>query len=376
MNKENKLWGKLIIFGCFTVVLLISLIFYKPIEHILMLKPNLNNIETNSFEVHFVDVGNGDAILVKFSNGKTLIVDSGTKESEKKLLTYIDNVFFNGKKNKTFDYAVLTHSDSDHAGNMLTILNNYAIKTFIRPKIYVKNLEMGESGEQNCFENNSNYAQIITKLYSLESENKTEVKFAEFNTYYFTGLNAGVHILSPVKNYYSDTNECSIVMVVYDGDHKVMLTGDATLENEREIINNYNTSKLDVDILKVGHHGSNTSTSLEFLNATTPKYAVISVSEINNYHPSREVLNNIVSYNNNNPINNISVKQTSNLGNIVFYANGTNDFELININNIDDYLFLSWWIVVVCLIVAVGITIFLPVVVAYILKQTKSAIKN
>ena len=277
MKKENKLWGKLIIFGCFVAVLLISLIFSKFIEFGLMLKPNLSNIGTNAFEIHFVDVGNGDAILVKFSNGKTMIVDSGAKLSEKKLLTYIDNVFFEDDKNKMFDFAVLTHSDSDHAGNMLTVLNNYKVKTFIRPKIYVKNLGTGASGEQNYFDNSSDYAQIVTKLFELEKENKTKVEFAEFNTFYFTGLNAGMHILAPVKSYYNETNKLSSVMVVFDGEHKVMLTGDATIENEREIINNYNVSKLDVDVLKLGHHGSNTSTSLEFLEATTPKYAVVSV---------------------------------------------------------------------------------------------------
>ena len=376
MKKENKLWGKLIIFGCFVAVLLISLIFSKFIEFGLMLKPNLSNIGTNAFEIHFVDVGNGDAILVKFSNGKTMIVDSGAKLSEKKLLTYIDNVFFEDDKNKMFDFAVLTHSDSDHAGNMLTVLNNYKVKTFIRPKIYVKNLETGASGEQNYFDNSSDYAQIVTKLFELEKENKTKVEFAEFNTFYFTGLNAGMHILAPVKSYYNETNKLSSVMVVFDGEHKVMLTGDATIENEREIINNYNVSKLDVDVLKLGHHGSNTSTSLEFLEATTPKYAVVSVSKLNKYHPSQEVLNNIVSYNKNNPTNKVLVKQTSNLGNIVFYANGEDEFEILNIENVDDYLFLSWWIVVLCLVVVVGVSMFLPTLIALILKSTKSAIKN
>lgn len=375
MNKENKIWGKLIIFGCFVAIMLISLIFSQQIEFLLLLKPNLSSINTNAFEIHFVDVGDGDAILVRFSTGKTLIVDSGSSFEEKTLLNYIDNVFFAGKTKREFDFAVLTHSDVDHSGNMLTILNTYNIKTFIRPQIYVQNLETGVEGEQNYFVTNSTYAQIISKLYELKNENKINVEFAKFDTYYFAGLSAGMHILAPVKSYYSSTNELSCVMVVYDGEHKVMLTGDASTTNELEIINNYNLDKLDVDILKLGHHGSNTSTSLELLEATTPKFAVVSVSKSNTSSPGKTVLNNIASYNANNPDNNIFVKQTSNLGNIIFYENDEN-FEMICVKNVDDYLFLSWWVVVVCMVLIVGASMFFADLYSLIFKKHKGVIKK
>lgn len=375
-NKDNnKLIGKLIIYASFVIVLLITLFFSRPLENLLLLKPDIARVDNGSFETHFVDVGDGDAILVRFTNGKTLLVDSGPQKAEANLLNYIDNVFFaNTKtKDKKFDYVVLTHSDIDHAGNMLKILDTYKIGTFIRPQIYVENLEMGVANQKNYFESNTEYAYIISKLNQLSKSGLIKVEFSSFDTYYFMGLDSGMHILSPVHNYYSTTNEFSPIMVVYDKEIKVMLTGDATTNNELEVINNYNRDNLDVDILKLGHHGSNTSTSMDLLDVTTPKYAVVSVDKNNDNHPSEEVLNNIIEYNQNSA-NDVLVKQTSSLGNIIFYSLNGN-IEVDTIDDVNNYLFLSWWVIVISLIIVVGISMFLNNLIALIFKNKKSAIK-
>lgn len=363
-NKTNKskLINSLIIYVSIIAFMLISLFASNQIEILFKLKPNLLSINQNATEVHFVDVGQGDAILIRFSDDKTMIVDSGESKYEKYLLNYINNVFFRDDKNKKFDFALLTHSDSDHSGNMVAILNNYEVGQFFRPKILIDGLENGIFEGDVKYDNNETYCALISKLYELKLSNKTKVEFSTMDSYITLNNNAYVHILSPVKNYYSNTNEYSPIIVFENYGVKFMLTGDSTKDNELEVMNNYDSSVIDVDVLKLAHHGSNTSTSLEFLNATSPKYAIISVGEENTYgHPSRETLNNIATYNENSNNEDIKIKQTQNLGNIICYVNNDGVLNFTNILNADDYLFVDWWIIVLCLILIVSCLIFLPI---------------
>lgn len=363
-NKTNKskLINSLIIYVSIIAFMLISLFASNQIEILFKLKPNLLSINQNATEVHFVDVGQGDAILIRFSDDKTMIVDSGESKYEKYLLNYINNVFFRDDKNKKFDFALLTHSDSDHSGNMVAILNNYEVGQFFRPKILIDGLENELFEGDVKYDNNETYCALISKLYELKLSNKTKVEFSTMDSYITLNNNVYVHILSPVKNYYSNTNEYSPIIVFENYGVKFMLTGDSTKDNELEVMNNYDSSVLDVDVLKLAHHGSNTSTSLEFLNATSPKYAIISVGEENTYgHPSRETLNNIATYNENSNNEDIKIKQTQNLGNIICYVNDDGVLNFTNILNADDYLFVDWWIIVLCLILIVSCLIFLPI---------------
>ena len=363
-NKTNKskLINNLIIYVSIIAFMLISLFASNQIEILFKLKPNLLSINQNATEVHFVDVGQGDAILIRFSDDKTMIVDSGESKYEKYLLNYINNVFFRDDKNKKFDFALLTHSDSDHSGNMVAILNNYEVGQFFRPKILIDGLENELFEGDVKYDNNETYCALISKLYELKLSNKTKVEFSTMDSYITLNNNAYVHILSPVKNYYSNTNEYSPIIVFENYGVKFMLTGDSTKDNELEVMNNYDSSVLDVDVLKLAHHGSNTSTSLEFLNATSPKYAIISVGEGNTYgHPSRETLNNIATYNENSNDEDIKIKQTQNLGNIICYVNDDGVLNFTNILNADDYLFVDWWIIVLCLILIVSCFVFLPI---------------
>lgn len=352
----------------FVIAMLISLFFSSSFETWLKLKPDLKNISSTALEVHFVDVGQGDAILIK-NNNATMLIDSGPVSHQKQLLNYIDNVFFKGSKNKTFNYVVLTHSDSDHSGNMLTILNNYNVETFFRPKIYVEGLELVDGNV--LYDNSTVYAEIITKLNTLKSNNKTTVKYAEMGICF--GLDdAEVNMLAPVNNYYSKTNNYSAVITVEKFGKKFMFTGDADKTNETEIINNNDVELLDVDVLKIAHHGSNDSTSLNFLNLTTPSYAVISVAENNSYnHPSSEVLNTISSYNF-GANSTTKVMQTATCGNILFYVNNENDINYISIQSVFDYLFIGWWVIVV-LIIATSTILFVSLILIKWLKLGKSA---
>lgn len=355
---KRKTVDKLIIYGCLTIFLLLTLIIGGYLEIWLKLKPDMSKINKSALEVHFVDVGEGDATLIRFSSGKTMLIDSGDNVKVKQLTTYIDKVFFNSHK-KVFDYVVLTHSDSDHSGNMDTILDKYKVNNFIRPNILIDGLENYLADGRVKYDNNNDYVATITKLYSLEKDNKIKVSFAEPDTYIDMGNNAKVHILSPLKPYYTTTNDYSIVMIVEDNNEKFMLTSDASTDVENDIINSYDEDVLDVDVLKLGHHGSDTSTSLDWLDITQPDYAVISVGEDNSYqHPSSAVLDNIELYNEEHT-DTIKIAQTSILGNIVYYSNSANQLGMFSIDNIGEYLFLSWWVVVIVLIVVIGVSMFI-----------------
>ena len=114
------------------VAAIFSNFFSLQLSQFLLLKPDYEF--TNETEIHFINVGQGDAIAIKFDNGKCMLIDSGTQAYQKKLSYYLDNMIVG--KDKKIDYLVLTHKDIDHSGNMMYILENYKIGTFYRPKLY------------------------------------------------------------------------------------------------------------------------------------------------------------------------------------------------------------------------------------------------
>jgi competence protein ComEC len=134
-----------------------------------------------------------------------------------------------------------------------------------------------------------------------------------------------------------------------------MLTGDVSSAVEIEVMNNYDAQLLDVDLLKIAHHGSSSGTSLDFLTTTSPDYAVISVAEFNSYgHPSSVVYNNIDQYcleTGSDLKDNVMLTSTS--GNIISYVNPYDEINFITIYNEHGYLFVSWWVVCLCLMAVI-----------------------
>ena len=113
------------------MIVLFSITFYKDLEIAFKLYPNYQH-NNKSTEIHFIDVGQGDSIAVKFPNGKVMLVDSGTEQYYEKLTTYIDKILNVNK----IDFLVLTHIDSDHSSNILKLLDRYDVGIFYRPNIY------------------------------------------------------------------------------------------------------------------------------------------------------------------------------------------------------------------------------------------------
>lgn len=348
--------NKNIVLGSVVLMLLltVTLLFASYFELLFHLKPNLSNIMHSALEVHFVNVGQGDAILIRLPDEQTVMVDSGPKSAEQDLLHYIDKVFFANSYHKVFNHVVLTHSDSDHSGNMLTILNTYKVINFYRPAIYSQSLESEYiANNPNVTKVNTiTYHNIIAKLINLQLSDDINTIFSTSGITIGNEETSYITFLSPNVPSYTGSNAVNnyspVMMVEFNG-QKIMLTGDITSQVELEVVNNHATldGYLDVDVLKLAHHGSNTSTSALFLESTKPEFAIISVGNNSYGHPSIDVMNRIYDYsiNHQSDLHN-NVLQTKKMGNIVFYVNPNSTVNYLTIYNANDYLFISWWQVV------------------------------
>ena len=220
-------------------------------------------------KVHFIDVGQGDAILVQVNN-INLLIDSGPKENKRNLLNYLDSL-----KISTLDYVIATHPHEDHIGNMHSIINRYNVTYFYSPKV---------THTSKSFEK---------MIEALISKNK-KINVLDVNT---KSIDLGNHtsftIYSPFpRDYGENLNLYSAVFKIKYKNTSFLFTGDAEKLNENEILNN--NISIDADVLKVAHHGSSTSTSSAFLKEIDPRIAVISVGKDNKFnHPTKETLSNL-----------------------------------------------------------------------------------
>ena len=331
------------------LVLLFGSLFFKSyLTTALKLYPDLSSISDNALSVHFLNVGSGDAILVRFPNNQTMIVDSGSASYQENVLFYIDNVFFKRTDGKKFVYMVVTHSDEDHMGNMLSILNTYPVTTLYRPNILASDYESEDALPSNTIVDTLVYNNFIQKVLQLSQQNSLNVitTFAG-QTISINGQEM-VQFLTPNVLNYSETNNYSPIMLLSYSNQKIMLTGDAEMSAEYEMINNYllDINNLDVDVLKLGHHGSNTSTSLEFLETVKPEYIIISAGDEYN-HPSPEVIDRIYSYSQaNNPSLTNNILVTKEVGNVIYYINNEQPVAVTTILDAYDYLYLDYFYIV------------------------------
>lgn len=248
--------------------------------------PYANAFKGNQFQVHVIDVENGDAILIKFPNQQTMMIDTGEEKYSENVLSYIQQYFWTEKVDK-IDYLVLTHPDSDHIGGAKAILNKFKVVNLYRPKIYTKIEYENLSNLKNYKVSDSqNYDEVITTAY----QKSCNMFFNEGGIKLSLG-GVSVEFLAPLQeNYSSDNNYSAVIKMIYQN-KSFLFMGDATSSVENELVSKYG-EEIDVDVLKVGHHGSNTSTSLNFLNKVTPDYAIISCNQ-SKYFPHQDVINNL-----------------------------------------------------------------------------------
>lgn len=248
--------------------------------------------DENGIYVHFIDVGQGDAALVQTVSGN-LLIDAGTPDSAEALTEYIDDLGIH-----TLDYAVFTHPHADHIGGAVQILEKYSLRNVILPNAvstsYTLEKMMDAIEKENC--------EVI--------EGKAGV--------FFDMGEVQVELLGPVSDHSQDAddlNNTSVVVKVTYGEVSFLFTGDAETESEYEMLDR-DAEKLNVNILKVGHHGSSTSSCASFLKAASPEVAIVSAGLYNEYgHPHAEVISRLHAIG-------ASLYRTDKHGSVVVYTDG------------------------------------------------------
>lgn len=250
-----------------------------------------NQTDPNKMIVHYIDVGQGDSILIQVNN-KNLLIDAGPNSDKNKLLNYLS-----ASNLDKLDYVIATHPHEDHIGNMDEIINNYNVLAFYSPKV-----------------------QTTTKTFekmidSLKAKNLKINVIKKGTDSINLGENTKVTVLSPTKDSYEDLNDYSPVMKIEYGKTSFLFTGDAQKDIEKEIL--ASNEDISANILKVGHHGSSTSTTKDFLNKVNPSMAVISVGSDNKYnHPNDDALKRLKE-------NKVTVYRTDNDGTVVLSSDGS-----------------------------------------------------
>lgn len=241
-------------------------------------------------KVHFIDVGQADCILLQQGN-ENMLIDAGNNDDEQTIKNYLQSIGVN-----EFKYVIGTHPHEDHIGSMDYIMNSFKVGKIYFPKA---------SATTKTFENLVNSVKNKGMQFSVPTPGET-----------FNLGQAKCTILAPNNSNYEDLNNYSIVVKVEFGNNSFLFTGDAEDISEKEMMaKGYN---LKADVLKVGHHGSNSSTTREFLNAVNPKYAVISVGKGNDYgHPATDTIQKLHA-------KGINIYRTDESGTIVATSDGTN----------------------------------------------------
>ena len=266
------------------LVIIISFFIYNNYQN----NNNVNfrkNISKEAFSIHFIDIGEGDSMIIK-SNNEYALVDTGKYSYKDKLLNYINSLGI-----KEFKYVIGTHAHEDHIGTMPTIIRNYKVDRFLMPS-----------------------TKTNTKSYQLTIEelNKKNIAYETPNIDDEFNLNDTKLKVISITDNKEELNDTSIILKVTYKNNTFLLTGDATKEVELNILD----KDIKSDLLKVSHHGSKDSTSAQFLTKVNPEYAVISVGKDNEYHHPHQItldkLNKI----------NTKIYRTDLNGNIIAYSNG------------------------------------------------------
>ena len=257
-------------------------------------KPNEN------LAVTFLNVGQGDSSFIEFPNGKCMLIDASTSGEGERVCNHIA-----AKGYTKIDYLVATHPHTDHIGGMKYVTDYFEIGTVYLP---------------DAPSSTATYKNFLKALKSGGADVKKAKSGAEFSE-----GDVKVEILTPISESYEDLNNYSAVVKVTYNKKSFLFTGDAEELVETELLDN--GADLKADVLKVGHHGSSSSTSQAFLDAVDPEIAIISCGKDNDYgHPHKEVLNRLENAD-------IKVYRTDVNGDIPIVSNGlevSNYYDLYN----------------------------------------------
>lgn len=235
--------------------------------------------------------------MIQTPNKKNILVDGGDEDAQHIVKNYLKR-----KKVKSLDIIIATHPDTDHIGSLDYIVENFSVKSIYMPE---------QSVDSESYINlvNSCNSKKLTPEYLYKGDNINIEK------------NIDINVLSP-SYIQGDNNLNSIVFTLDFNQNSFLFTGDAEEENESDIINSFDLDY--VDFLKVGHHGSNSSTTDEFIKETSPDVAAISCGYKNSYgHPHKQTLENLSKHS-------VLTYRTDQIGDIVFFSDGQTIFTKKN----------------------------------------------
>ncbi|MED1600129.1 ComEC/Rec2 family competence protein [Alkalihalophilus marmarensis] len=272
----------------------IALVFTFILTLILSTGTSIAGASSN-LQVHFIDVGQGDAILVKLPNGEHMLVDAGDNHYGETVVNYIQN-----QNIASLDYVVGTHPHADHIGGLDDVINRFLI---------------GEVYLPNATATTQTYYDVLT---AIDQKGLSITRAREGLTLLNTtvdGKNLSISMIAPIRDSYSNINDYSAVIRIVYGSTSFLLTGDAEHLSENDMLSS--NAPLASSILKVGHHGSSTSTTASFLDRVNPSAAIISVGANNRYgHPNQSTIDRLQA-------RGISIYRTDLNGSIVFTTSGS-----------------------------------------------------
>jgi competence protein ComEC len=215
----------------------------------------------------FIDVGQGDSILIKTPNGKNILIDGGNRYAGDEVISFLKQ-----KGIHSIDLMVATHPDADHIGGLVDVLKQFPVKKVL------------DSGKVHTTETYTEYLSLI-------DQKGIPLAIPSAGEYLNIDEDLIVRVLNSA-NESSSLNESSIVLKIVHEDVSFLLTGDATVENEEDMLHSFDVS---ADILKAGHHGSDTSSSINFLKAVQPAFTILSYGENSYGHPYQSVIQRLQS---------------------------------------------------------------------------------
>ena len=217
------------------------------------------NTNNDLLKVHYLDVGQGDSIFVELPNNETMLIDAAESYQSENIINYLKNLNY-----QKIDYVIGTHPHTDHIGGLKDIINTFEIGKIYMPKV-VSTTKTYES-----------------LLMAIKDKN-LKINTAKAGTSIIDTDALKINILAPNNSTYTELNNYSVVTKITYGTTKFLFMGDAEKLSENEIKEN-----VTADVIKIGHHGSNTSSSIDFIKKVNAKYGIISVGLNNKYKLPKE----------------------------------------------------------------------------------------
>lgn len=229
------------------------------------------NLQTDgTIVVTYLDVGQGDSEFIQLPGGKCMLIDASTSDASDTIIDFISKLGYS-----KIDYLVATHPHADHIGGMKTIVEHFDIGDIYMPKVSA---------------NTKTYENLLLAI----ADKGRSIHTAKAGAAVLDEDDLSAEFLAPVKANYDNLNAYSAVLRLQYGSNVFLFMGDAEAASETEILKASTKDKLNADVLKVGHHGSKTASSFEFVSAVSPGIAVIEVGKDNSYnHPHFEAINNL-----------------------------------------------------------------------------------